>query len=70
MFDRHTGKANFKQGMPSLEDLKESQDGFLVLDDLMFSNSKFLFKIYSVYSHHSHFSLLMTVQTFFHKGLT
>ena len=31
MFDRYTDKVNFKQGMPSLEDLKESRDAFLVL---------------------------------------
>ena len=55
--------------MPSLEDLKESRDAFLVLDDLMFANSEFLSKIYSVYSHHFHFSVLMTVQNLFHKGL-
>ena len=40
-----------------------------VLDDLMFANSEFLSKIYSVYSHHFHFSVLMTVQNLFHKGL-
>ena len=55
--------------MPSLEDLKESRDAFLVLDDLMFANSEFLSKIYSVYSHHFHFSVLMTVQNLFHKVL-
>ena len=55
--------------MPSLEDLKESRDAFLVLDDLMLTNSKFLSKIYSVYSHHFHFSVPMTVQNLFHKGL-
>ena len=69
MFDRYTDKINFKQGVPSLEDLKESRDAFLVLDDLMFANSEFLSKIYSVYSHHFHFSVLMTVQNLFHKGL-
>ena len=55
--------------MPSLEDLKERGDAFLVLEDLMFANSEFLSKIYSVYSHHFHFSVLMTVQNLFHKGL-
>ena len=55
--------------MPSHEDLKESRDAFLVLDDLMFANSEFLSKIYSVYSHHFHFSVLMIVQNLFHKGL-
>ena len=69
IFDRYTDKINFKQGMPSLEDLKESRDAFLVLDDLMFANSEFLSKIYSVYTHHFHFSVLMTVQNLFHKGL-
>ena len=69
MFDRYTDKINFKQGMPSLEDLKESRDAFLVLDDLMFANSEFLSKIYSVNSHHFHFSVLMIVQNLFHKGL-
>ena len=44
MFDRYTDKINFKQGMPSLKDLKESRDAFLVLDDLMFANSEFLSK--------------------------
>ena len=29
MFDRYTDKINFKQGMPSLEDLKESRDVFV-----------------------------------------
>ena len=69
MFDRDTDKMNFKQGMPSLENLKKSRDALLVLDELMFANSEFLFKIYSVYSHHFHFSVLMTVQNFFYKGL-
>ena len=69
MFDCYTDKINFKQGMPSLEDVKESRDAFLILDDLMFANSEFLSKIYSVYSHHFHFSVLMTVQNLFHKGL-
>ena len=67
-FDHYTDKVNFKQGKLSLEDLKESRDAFLVLDDLMFANSEFLSKIYSVYSHHFHFSVLMTVQNLFHKG--
>ena len=61
MFDHYTDRVNFKQGMSSLKDLKESRDGFLMLDDLMFANSKFLSKIYSVYSHHFCFSILITV---------
>ena len=68
-FDCYTDKVNFKQGMPSLEDLKESRNVFLLLDDLMFANSELLSKIYSVYSHHFRFSVLMTVQNLFHKGL-
>ena len=35
----------------------------------MLTDSKFLSKIYSVYSHHFHFNVLMTVQNLFHKGL-
>ena len=35
----------------------------------MFANSEFLSKIYSVYSHHFHFRVLMTMQNLFHKGL-
>ena len=69
MFDCYTDKVNFKQGTPSLEDLEESRDAFLVLDDLMFANSEFLSKIYSVYSHHFHFSVLMAVKNLFHIGL-
>ena len=69
MFDCYTDKVNFKQGIPSLEDQKESRDVFLVVDDLMFANSKILSKIYSVYSHHFHFGVLVTVQNLFHKGL-
>ena len=69
MFDHYIDKVNFNQGMPSLEGLKESRDAFLVLYKLMFANSEFLSKIYSVYSHHFHFSVLMTMQNLFHKGL-
>ena len=69
MFDHYTNKVNFKQGLPALEDLKESRDAFLALGDLMFANSEFLSKIYSVYSHHFHFSVLMTIQNLFHKDL-
>ena len=35
----------------------------------MFANAEFLAKIYSVYSHHYRFSVLMSVQNLFHKGL-
>ena len=45
MFDRYTDKVHFKQGITSLEDLKESRDAFLVLDNLMFANSEFFSKI-------------------------
>ena len=69
MFDCYIDRVNFKQGMPSLEDIKESRDLFLVLDDLMFADSEFLSKIYCVYSHHFHFSVLINVQNLFHKGL-
>ena len=69
MFDCYTDKVNFKQDMPSLEGLKESRDAFLILDDLMFANSEFLSKIYSVYSRHFHFIVPMTVQSLFHKVL-
>ena len=69
MFDCYMDKVNFKQGMPSHEDLKESPDAFLVLDDLMFANSEFLSKNYSVYSHHFHFSVFMTIQNLLHKNL-
>ena len=35
----------------------------------MFANTEFLAKIYSVYSHHFRFSMVMTMQNLFHKGL-
>ena len=35
----------------------------------MLANAEFLAKIYSVYSHHFRFNVLMTMQNLFHKGL-
>ena len=69
LFDKHANKIDFKQGVPNLEDLKEYRNAFVVLDDLMFADPEFLAKMYSVYSHHFRFSVLMTVQNLFHKGL-
>ena len=69
LFNKHANRIDFKQGVPNLEDLKEYQNAFVVLDDLMFADPKFLAKIYSVYSHHFRFSVLITVQNLFHKGL-
>ena len=69
IFDRYTDKVNFKQGMPSLGGLKKSRDASPLLEDLMFANFEFLFKIYSVYSHHICLSVLMNMQNYFHKGL-
>ena len=69
LFDQYAKKIDFKQGVPNVEELKEYQNTFVILDDLMFANAEFLAKIYSVYSHHYRFSVLMTVQNLFHKGL-
>ena len=69
LFDKHANKIDFKQAVPNLEDLKEYQNAFVVLDDLMFADPEFLAKIYSVYLHYFRFSVLMTVQNLFHKGL-
>ena len=69
LFDQYANKIDFKQGVPNVEELKEYQNAFVILDDLMFANAEFLAKIYSVYSHHYRFSVLMTVQNLFHKGL-
>ena len=52
LFDQYTNKIDFKQGVPNVEELKEYQNAFVILDDLMFANVEFLAKIYSVYSHH------------------
>ena len=60
-FDEYANDIKFKQGVPSVEDLKEYQNAFVILDDLMFANAEFLAKIYSIYSHHFCFSVLMTV---------
>ena len=68
LLDKYANKIDFKQVVPNLEDLKEYQNAFVILDDLMFANAKFLAKIYSVYSYHFRFSVLMTVQNLFHKG--
>ena len=69
LFDKYANKIDFKQGVQNLEDLKEYQNAFVVLDDLMFADPEFLAKIYSVYWHHFRFSMLITVQNLFHKGL-
>ena len=69
LFDQYANKIDFKQGVPNVEELKEYQNAFVILDDLMFANVEFLAKIYSVYSHHFHFSMLITMQNLFHKGL-
>ena len=69
LFDQYTNKINVTQGFPNVEELKEYQNAFIILDDLMFANAEFLAKIYSVYSHHFRFSLLITVQNLLHKGL-
>ena len=69
LFDQYTNKIDFKQGVPNVEELKEYQNAFVILDDLMFANAEFLAKIYSIYSHHFQFSVLMTMQNLFHKGL-
>ena len=69
LFDQYANKIDFKQGVPNVEDLKEYQNAFVILDDLMFTNVEFLAKIYSLYLHCFRFSVLMTVQNLFHKGL-
>ena len=69
LFNQYANKIDFKQGIPNVEELKEYQNAFVILDDLMFANAEFLAKIYSVYSHHFQFSVLMTVQNLFYKGL-
>ena len=69
LFNQYANKIDFKQGVPNVEELKEYQNTFVILDDLMFANAEFLGKIYSVYSHHFRFSVLMTMQNLFHKGL-
>ena len=69
LFNQYANKIDFKQGVPNVEELKEYQNAFVILDDLMFANAEFLAKIYSVYSHHFQFSMLMTRQNLFHKGL-
>ena len=70
LFDQYANKIDFKLGVPNVEDLKEYQNAFVcILDNLMFANAEFLAKIYSVYSHHFRFSMLMTIQNLFHKGL-
>ena len=35
-----------------MEGLKEYQNAFVILDNLVFAKTEFLAKIYSVYSHH------------------
>ena len=69
LFDQYANKIDFKQGIPNVKELKEYQNAFVILDNLMFANVEFLAKIYSIYSHHFRFSVLITVQNLFHKGL-
>ena len=67
LFNQYANKIDFKQGVPNVEEFKKYQNAFVILDDLMFANAEFLAKIYSVYSHHFQFSVLMTVQNLFRK---
>ena len=69
LFHQYANKIDFKQSVPNVEESKEYQNAFIILDDLTFANVEFLAKIYSVYSHHFRFSVLMTMQNLFHKGL-
>ena len=69
LFDKYANKIDYKQDVLNLEDLKECQNAFVILDNLMFADPKFLAKIYSVYSHHFRFSVVMTVQNLFDKDL-
>lgn len=69
IFAQYTEKITFRQGLPTLEQLKDSRKSLIVLDDLMFADATFLAKIYSVYSHHYDFTVVMTVQNIFRKNL-
>ena len=69
IFEKYADKVSFRKGLPTLEDLENAKHSLLVLDNFMMSDLKFIAKIYSVYSHHYHFSVMMTVQNLFHAGL-
>lgn len=69
VFNEYTNEIDFYQGPPSLESLKEAKNALVILDDLMHMDSTFLAKIFCVYSHHHQFTVMMTVQNLFHKGL-
>lgn len=67
-FQEYIGSVHFHHGPPTLELLEECKNCFVVIDDLMYMDSKFLSKIYCVYSHHLNFSVLVTVQNLFHAN--
>ena len=69
VFNQFSNSITFHQGLPTLEDLKAAKNSLLILDDLMHADLNFLSKIFSIYSHHFKFSVVMTVQNLFHKNI-
>ena len=63
-------RVDFKQGVPTLEDLKKCRNNLVILDDLMEECKSSIFsKIYTIYAHHYNFSVLLTTQNLFNKNL-
>jgi hypothetical protein len=65
----------FKEGLPTKEDIEEFADGnhnLMILDDLMseISESKIAEKIFTMYSHHKNITVLYLNQNIFFKGKT
>ena len=68
-FEAYLQKVEFLQGLPTEEFLKQAKDCLIILDDQMhFKNTALISKIFTVYSFHYGFSVIETLQNFFHKS--
>ena len=69
-FEPLMDRVTFKRGIPSLDDLKQAERHLVVLDDLMGECGNAIFsKMFTVYSHHLHFSVVLTAQNLYNKNL-
>ena len=69
IFNEYSHKISCLQGSPALDDSKEFENFFVILDDMMFTENSLQFKIFTIYSHHYRFGVIFTTQNLFHKGL-
>jgi len=60
----------FVEGIPDIQDFKETENNLLILDDLMTSGAKStdVSTIFTRVSHHRNLSIIFIIQNIFHRG--